>query len=77
VLVHDLLHDFLFPASKTMMDSMNGGTSDLLLSEFNPKYDFTIIICSLLISLFEQKSCLCCHRRKEIVITLHLKHAHA
>jgi len=39
-----------------MMDSMNGGTSDLLLSEFNPKYDFTIIICSLLISLFEQKS---------------------
>jgi hypothetical protein len=38
-LVHDLLHDFLFPASKTMMDSMNGGTTDLLLSELNPKYE--------------------------------------
>ena len=36
-LVHDLLHDFLFPASKCMMDSMNGGATDLLLSEFNPK----------------------------------------
>ncbi|KAL4237153.1 Ubiquitin carboxyl-terminal hydrolase 24 [Mactra antiquata] len=40
-LVHDLLHDFLFPASKTMMDSMNGGTSDLLLTEFNPKCNKT------------------------------------
>ncbi|XP_060555692.1 ubiquitin carboxyl-terminal hydrolase 24-like isoform X1 [Ruditapes philippinarum] len=40
-LVHDLLHDFLFPASKTMMDSMNGGTTDLLLSELNPKCNKT------------------------------------
>ncbi|XP_052775472.1 ubiquitin carboxyl-terminal hydrolase 24-like isoform X3 [Mya arenaria] len=36
-LVHDLLRDFLFPASKCMMDSMNGATTDLLLSEFNPR----------------------------------------
>ncbi|XP_052274227.1 ubiquitin carboxyl-terminal hydrolase 24-like isoform X2 [Dreissena polymorpha] len=40
-LVHDLLHDFLFPASKTMMDSMNGRTTDVLLSEFNPKCNNT------------------------------------
>ena len=36
-LVYDLLHDFLFPASKLMMDSMNEENTDLLLSEFNPK----------------------------------------
>ena len=36
-LVYDLLHDFLFPASKLMMDSMNEENSDALLSEFNPK----------------------------------------
>ncbi|KAL5016318.1 hypothetical protein ScPMuIL_005907 [Solemya velum] len=36
-LVHDLLHDFLFPASKLMMDSMNQSTPDSALADVNPK----------------------------------------
>lgn len=36
-LVSDLLHDFLFPASKMMLDSMNQPSQDTSLSEFNPK----------------------------------------
>ncbi|GFO40772.1 ubiquitin carboxyl-terminal hydrolase 24, partial [Plakobranchus ocellatus] len=36
-LVGDLLHDFLFPASKLMLDSMNQPAHDSSLSEFNPK----------------------------------------
>ncbi|KAL3868453.1 hypothetical protein ACJMK2_041259 [Sinanodonta woodiana] len=40
MLVYDLLHDFLFPASKLMMDSLNGGNLDNL-SEFNPKCNST------------------------------------
>ncbi|XP_035828590.1 LOW QUALITY PROTEIN: ubiquitin carboxyl-terminal hydrolase 24 [Aplysia californica] len=36
-LVSDLLHDFLFPASKLMLDSMNQTAQDHNLAEFNPK----------------------------------------
>ncbi|XP_059140581.1 ubiquitin carboxyl-terminal hydrolase 24-like isoform X2 [Physella acuta] len=36
-LVSDLLHDFLFPASKLMLDSLNQPTQDSSLVEFNPK----------------------------------------
>uniref|UniRef100_A0A2C9KAF6 Ubiquitinyl hydrolase 1 n=1 Tax=Biomphalaria glabrata TaxID=6526 RepID=A0A2C9KAF6_BIOGL len=36
-LVNDLLHDFLFPASKLMLDSMNQTAQDSNLMEFNPK----------------------------------------
>ena len=35
-LVYDLLHDFLFPASKVMMDSMNTANSQAL-EEVTPK----------------------------------------
>ena len=35
-LVYDILHDFLFPASKVMMDSMNT-SSEEKLEEVNPK----------------------------------------
>ncbi|CAL1529935.1 unnamed protein product [Lymnaea stagnalis] len=36
-LVSYLLHDFLFPASKLMLDSMNQPAQDSSLMEFNPK----------------------------------------
>lgn len=35
-LVYDILHDFLFPASKVMMDSMNTSNEEKL-EEVNPK----------------------------------------
>ncbi|XP_046339329.2 ubiquitin carboxyl-terminal hydrolase 24-like isoform X2 [Haliotis rufescens] len=36
-LVGELLHDFLFPASKLMMDSLNQSNTEMSLAEFNPK----------------------------------------
>ncbi|XP_050400806.1 ubiquitin carboxyl-terminal hydrolase 24 isoform X1 [Patella vulgata] len=36
-LVRDLLHEFLFPASKLMLDSVNQSKVDYNLAEFNPK----------------------------------------
>lgn len=36
-LVSDLLHDFLFPASKLMMDNVIQMSDDTRLAEFNPK----------------------------------------
>lgn len=36
-LVGDLLHDFLFPASKLMMDNRMQITDESGLAEFNPK----------------------------------------
>ncbi|KAH9492249.1 Ubiquitin carboxyl-terminal hydrolase 24 [Bulinus truncatus] len=36
-LVSNILHDFLFPASKLMLDSMSQPTQDSSLMEFNPK----------------------------------------